>query len=217
MKDIPVFTTDWGIASLMLKEIPYRRQAYIRLVTVQAEHVPEALEECVKFCVMAGAERVFAAGEGLENYPVFTSVIQMQGRCLPDPQKIKCLFPVTDETVGHWRKLCNERMSAVDCASTLTAGDEKRLVQSSGAYFVHDAGQLLGVGLLEDSRLLLMASVKPGMGETVMHTLMSLMGEDTVTLDVASTNLKALRLYTRLGFFPVREVEKWYCVYPEKM
>ena len=31
MKDIPAFTTENGIASLILREIPYREEAYIRI------------------------------------------------------------------------------------------------------------------------------------------------------------------------------------------
>ena len=31
MKDFPMFTTEYGIASLVLKEIPYKKEAYIML------------------------------------------------------------------------------------------------------------------------------------------------------------------------------------------
>ena len=42
MKDFPVFTTENGVASLVLKEIPYRREAYI---TLRDSRTPEALLE----------------------------------------------------------------------------------------------------------------------------------------------------------------------------
>ena len=59
MKDFPVFTTENGVASLVLKEIPYRRCAYIIL---RDSLEPEALlAECISFCRACGAERVFAA------------------------------------------------------------------------------------------------------------------------------------------------------------
>ena len=35
MKDFPCFATDDGVASLILKEIPYRQEAYIRFQDVQ--------------------------------------------------------------------------------------------------------------------------------------------------------------------------------------
>jgi len=31
MRDIPVFTTQYGVASLVLKEIPYKKRAHITL------------------------------------------------------------------------------------------------------------------------------------------------------------------------------------------
>ena len=52
MKDIPVFTTEFGVASLILKEIPYRREAYIRIQTTQQPQ--ELLKECISFCRMCG-------------------------------------------------------------------------------------------------------------------------------------------------------------------
>ena len=35
MKDFPVFTTEYGVASLTLKEVPYREEAYVLLRDVQ--------------------------------------------------------------------------------------------------------------------------------------------------------------------------------------
>ena len=44
MRNIPVFTTEFGVASLILKEIPYTGIAYVRL---QSSLFPEKLlEEC---------------------------------------------------------------------------------------------------------------------------------------------------------------------------
>ena len=55
MKDFPVFTTENGVASLILKEVPYRGEAYIHLRDSQD---PKALlEECVSFCAACGAEK----------------------------------------------------------------------------------------------------------------------------------------------------------------
>ena len=35
MKDFPIFTTDYGVSSLVLKEIPYKKVAYIRIRDAQ--------------------------------------------------------------------------------------------------------------------------------------------------------------------------------------
>jgi len=216
MRDFPIFTTEYGVSSLVLKEIPYKNTAYIRIRDVQEDFFAENLAECVSFCRMCGAEAVFAAGhEKLEVYPLYTSVLEMRGQAMPEPEKIKSLFPVTEETVSQWRSIYNKRMASVDNASTLESRDEKRILESGGAYFVHDDGQLLGIGWLEDRKLLAMAAVETGAGESVMHTLLSTLEGEAVTLEVASTNDRAIRLYERLGFVKTAEITRWYRVIPE--
>ena len=71
MKDFPVFTTDFGLASLILKEVPYRGVAFIHVREVQPGQFQPHLEECVSFCRMVGAERILAKGhEELHQYPL---------------------------------------------------------------------------------------------------------------------------------------------------
>ena len=210
MRDFPIFTTDYGVSSLILKEIPYKNEAYIRIQDVQEDFFQEHLQECISFCRMAGAERVFAAGHSrLEAYPLHTAVLEMRGTAWVDPQKLKSLFPVTEATVERWRGICNERMRRIDNAATLEARDEQDILKGE-SYFVHQDGDLLGIGWLEDGKLLAVAAVKPGAGETVMHTLMSLVEGSTMTLEVASTNEKAIRLYEKLGFVKTAEKTRWY-------
>ena len=213
MRDFPFFTTDFGIASLVLKQIPYRQEAYITLLEVQPEGLDDHLRECAAFCRMAGAERIYAKGHpALERYPLHTAVLEMRGTAWVDKEKLENLFPVTEATVSRWRQIYNERMKTVDNAGTLEARDEKEILESGGAYFVHHEGELLGIGWLEDTKLLAVAAVKPGAGERVMHTLMSLVEGADMTLEVASTNEKAIRLYEKLGFIQTAEVSHWYRV-----
>ena len=40
MKDFPMFTTEYGVASLLMKEIPYKETAYI---IIQSSQEPEEL------------------------------------------------------------------------------------------------------------------------------------------------------------------------------
>ena len=211
MKDFPVFTTEFGVASLLLKEVPYREEAYI--VIQSACQPEELLKECVSFCRMVGAEKIYARGhEIVESYPIHCAVLEMRGLAEPDPEKTASLFPVTDRTVGEWRKLINSRMQGVDNAATLESRDEKKILESSGACFIHNGGDLLGLGWLEDGTVQTVAAVKPGAGETVMHSLMTLAEGERLRLEVASTNERAIRLYERLGFLPVREIFRWYRV-----
>lgn len=211
MKDFPVFATDSGISSLILREIPYRQEAYIHIQDVQPDGFRDHLHECISFCRMAGAEQIYAKGhELLDRWPLHAVVYEMRGTAWVDPEKLENLFPVTEETVSRWRGIMNHRLRKVDHAATLTAADEKKILESGGAYFVHHDGELLGVGWLEDTKLLLVAAVKPGAGERVMHTLMSLVEGADMTIEVVSTNTRAIRLYEKLGFLKVGELFQWY-------
>lgn len=211
MKDIPMFTTDDGVASLILKEIPYRGTAYVKIQDMQPGRIQELMEECAGFCRAAGAERVYASGHPeLEWYPLYSTIYQMS-LSLPElPQPEANLWPVTQETVGRWRKICNQAMANVDNAATQTAQDEKEIIDSGGAYFVHDAGKLLGIGWMIGSELAVLVSAQPGAGERVARTLFTAADSNRITLEVVSTNGRAIRLYERMGFLKTGERSRWY-------
>ena len=213
MRDLPFFITDNGVADLILKEIPYKQTAYIRVREAQPGELEQLIGECRSFCRMAGADRIYATGHPeLDRWPRYTEVLAMRGTAWVDREKLCSLFPVTDQTVARWRGIYNERMASVHNSATLESRDEKRILESAGAYFVHENGDLLGIGWLEDTALLAVASVKPGAGEKVMHTLMSLVEGAVMSLEVASTNERAIKLYEKLGFLPVASVSEWYDV-----
>lgn len=210
MKDIPIFTTEFGVASLVLREIPYKQVAFVRVQDVQPGHLDDLLAECVGFCRAAGAERVLATGEeGLETYPLDSTVLQMSLAYEPrEPEAM--LWPVTEKTVSRWREIYNKAMADLPNHATLTALDEKEIVASGGAYFVHQNGELLGLGWFREEQLLALVSVVPGMGTVVARTLFTAMEVDRITLEVASTNTRAIRLYEKLGFLKTGERERWY-------
>ncbi len=213
MRDIPFFTTETGVSTLVLKEIPYKKEAFIRIGDVQPGALEEHLAECAAFCRMAGAEKIYAAGHAdLESLPVHTAILEMRGTAWVDPEKLACLFPVTEATVFRWREVYNRRMGTADNSATMEGRDEKMILESGSAYFVHRDGKLLGIGWLEDTKLLAVASVEKRAGETVMHTLMSLVEGAQMTLEVASTNERAIRLYEKLGFLKTAELRRWHCV-----
>lgn len=213
MKDIPVFDTDTGVSTLLLKEVPYKQVAYIKVQSVQPGGLEAHLKECVSFCRMCGAERVLAQGhEALRRWPLHSAVLTMKLQ-IPQLEPPAMVFPVTEETVRRWREIYNEKMAPVDNAATMTARDEKRILESGGACFVHDHGKLLGIGWLQGSEILCLASVQPGAGERILGTLLTLIHGDTAVLDVASTNSRAIRLYERMGFVTVGERTKWYQIF----
>lgn len=215
MKDFPMFTTDYGVASLILKEIPYRGVAFVKILDVQEGQLADHLAECVSFCRMVGAERIYAKGhDQLEEYPLHCIVNKMSMALEPrEPEA--CLWPVTKETVATWREIYNKGMRPFDNHATMTSKDEERIISSGGAYFVHRDGELLGLGWMEDNELLALVSVVPGMGETVARTLFTTLDTDRVTLEVVSTNHRAIRLYERMGFMKIGEVSRWYKVWED--
>lgn len=211
MKDFPIFTTQYGVASLILKEVPYRQTAYIHL---HDSHEPEELlAECVSFCRICGAETIYASGNPiLESHPLHTAIWEMRGQISYSPEELPQLWPVTGENVRQWRELHNQKMRHVPNAGTLEARDEKRILDSCGAYFVHDREELLGIGWANENRLEAIASVHPGAGERICKAMQSLSPEEPLTLEVASANRKAVSLYEQMGFLKLRELSRWYRV-----
>ncbi len=211
MRDIPMFTSEYGVASLFLREIPYRQRAHIK---IQSSLEPEKLlEECISFCRACGAEWIDGAGHDyLERYPLITALYRMQRPKEGLPQTDACVFPVTEETVGKWLEIYNERMADVPNAAYMDSADGRELLKTGDGYFVHRAGQLLGIGKARDDFIDTVISLIPGMGETVVLALADLLQADTVRLTVAGANERAVRLYERMGFLKTQELTRWYRV-----
>ena len=209
MKDIPVFDTEHGVASLVLREIPYRKRAHIRL---QATQDPEKLlEDCVAFCKMCGAEWIDAAGHDyLQKYPLITALLAMQRPMEGLKQTDACLFPVTEETVQQWLDIYNEKMADIPNAAFMDGADGKKLLKDGDGYFVHREGKLLGIGKAAGDFIDTVIAVEPGMGETVVLALCSILTGETVRLMVASENKRAVKLYQRMGFASTKELSRWY-------
>ena len=211
MKDIPVFTTQYGAASLILREIPYQQTAYIRL---QASQEPQGLlEECTGFCRMVGAEKILVKeAEGLEGYPLYTAILQM--RCMTDSlgDTDAALFPVQEHTADEFQRIYNEKVSHIPNAAWMDTSDKKEMLKTGEGYFVHRGDQLLGIGRVLGGEIRFLASVQPGAGADVVKALAHGVTEDTVTVEVASANEKAVKLYERLGFVKIAELSRWYRV-----
>ena len=206
MKEFPVFTTEYGVASLTMKQIPYRGEAYIQVQDSAPGQREALIRECADFCRAAGAEKILVTpAEGEPDI----RILEMRGVPSLDFEEVQNIFPVTEETVSRWREIANQRLRLVDLAAMLEKKDEQRILSSGGAYFIHSQGTLLGIGWLEGEELKLLASVVPGAGYQVAQTLLSVQPGQSIRLEVASTNGKAIRLYERLGFLPVAELETW--------
>jgi ribosomal protein S18 acetylase RimI-like enzyme len=210
MKDIPMFSTDNGVASLSLQQIPYTGFAHI---TIHSTVAFEAfLQECVGFCRAAGADTILASGHSnLECYPIYTKLLRMQ-MPTPNDNGHACLFPLTEDTLDTWMDIYNGRMKSVPNAVIMSKQKAKEFLKKGVAYFVHDNGELLGIGVIEDDEVRVIVSCKKGEGETVMRTLCSAIYADTVKVDVAENNIPAVKLYCRMGFVVTALIKTWYDV-----
>lgn len=209
MRDIPVFSTENGVASLFLKEIPYSFSAYIRIHDSLA---PEALlDECVSFCKAVGAEHIYASGHVLvEKYPFHTTILQMSRLRKGIDNTDAELVPVTETSLDQWRCIYNEKMKAVPNSAYMSEADAKKMLKREDGYFVFKRNTLLGIGMANGNQIDAIASVVPGSGESIVLALCNVLTEDIVTLQVASTNQRAVDLYHKMGFTITAEISKWY-------
>lgn len=211
MRDFPVFTTEYGVASLVLKEIPYQGTAYV--ILRDSLEPEKLLKECVDFCRVCGAEEVYATGhEILEAYPFYTAMWEM--RCMREviPDTDAALWPVQEETLEQWRDIYNKKVRSVPNGAWMTQADGKAMLQKGDGYFIHRGQTLLGVGRVSGDQIDWVASVQPGAGRDVVCALAHAVTEDSATLTVASRNEKAVALYEGLGFLRAKEISRWYRV-----
>jgi len=212
MRDLPFFTTEYGVASLTLQQIPYRRMAYVRLQ--KAQDPLKLLEECISFCRAAGANHVFAAAEEYAlPYPLHTQILRMScsREQLGDTDAL--LFPVQEKTAEQWMQIYNDRMFHVDNAAYFTIERMKQLLCDGNGYFVHRNQDLLGIGAISGDEITAVIAVKKGAGEDVLLALNHALFSDVAYIEVASSNLPAIKLYKRLGFVENQVVSQWYKVF----
>ena len=211
MKDIPVFTTEYGVASLILSQIPYREEGYVH---IQSSLEPKLLlEECVQFLRACGAERVYTTGKDVpQELPVYTTLLQLQISKDALPETEAALWPVLPENLNQWVEIYNQKTARIPMGAWLTDLQRKELLESGEGYFVHKAGKLLGIGKVSGDTIHFVASLCPGAGREVVAALASVMSEPVLRLTVASTNQKALNLYESMGFIKTCEISTWYCV-----
>ena len=211
MRDLPVFSTQFGVASLVFSQIPYTKTAYIRIQDTR--EAKDFMTECVTICQMAGAEIIYAAGHEIcREYPYSTAIVAMQADKMEIGATDACLFPVTEWTLEQWRGIYNEKVIRVPNGAWMTLQDGEKMLQEGSGYFVHRDGLLLGIGKVDGNQLQWLAAVYPGGGADVVKALCSIVEDDTVTLEVADTNHKAMELYGKMGFIPVKTLSEWYRV-----
>lgn len=212
MLDIPMFTTENGVASLTLSQIPYTKSAYIRIH--DASDPAAFLNECSDFCRSAGAEAIYATGHPhIESYPLHCEIWQMS--CSVDHllNDDAFLYPVCDENAEQWREIYNDRMQRVANAAYMTKSEMKKILGNGSGYFIHRDSNLLGIGVAEGCDIHAVISTVKGAGYSVLCALAGVLSQDIARVEVASTNVPAIHLYKRAGFLKTNTVSAWYKIF----
>ena len=162
MKDLPVFTTEHGAATLILKEIPYQETAYIIL---RDSLEPLALaKECAEFCRACGAEKIYVTGhDTLSAYPFYTAMWEMTSLRENIPDTDAALWPVQEKTLTQWQRIYNEKVKKVPNGAWMTNADAEKMLQDGDSYFIHRGETLLGIGRASSDRIDWVASTAPGL------------------------------------------------------
>lgn len=209
MKNFPFFTTEFGVAALTLREIPYQGKAYIKILDTQEPEL--LLKECMDFCRMVGAEEIFASGHPfLDKYPFHTALWHMRCSAEMIGDTAASLWPVQPETVAQFRSIYNDKVKKIPNSVWMDDAEERAMLRDGDGYFVHKGETLLGIGRVKEGEIRFLASVQPGAGEDVVRALAHAITAETVIVEVASVNNKAVHLYNRLGFIKTAELSRWY-------
>lgn len=215
LKDIPIFTTPTGTASLILREIPYQKTAYVLARSVLPGGMRPMLSDCLSFCVQAGAERVWASAEDpLDFLPHVHDMLELSRpkASLPAPEPPVDLAPLTVENFPDYRACYNRLFAAVPNAATCREADAARLLSRGSAFLARVDGALAGIGELDGGELRAVGVLPKfhGLGYRLTLTLLQRAAGPDLFLRCSSANERALRLYDRLGFHVKRVVSRWY-------
>ena len=218
MQNIPVFMAEGGTASLILREIPHRSVAYIRLLTIR--DLASLSAECVSFCRDCGAETVLITRgpEPLEEFShAFDTLrLHVNKEVLPMPASPFRLEPMTTDNDAIYQRIYNLCFCDVPGAATYDRAEIRRIYnQNQQAYLALDpSGVPCGIGELHGNELaaigLLQEYRGQGLGRDLTLTLLSLCPGPEIMLIAASNNHSALSLYDSLGFTVCGKLSMWY-------
>lgn len=201
MKDIPIFTCCEGIASLILRQIPYNGTAFV-LVRSVFTATEALLRECAAFCRAAGAETVIFGGDGdFSGRPIYARIIERTISVSALPKTTAVARPA--ENTDEWLKIYRQRFAEVPAATYFPS--------TENALTIFDGDRPIGIGQVEGGSIRLLASTVRGRGADCVCALAAHCIGQIVTLSCAEENVPAMRLYDRLGFSRGETKEIWFC------
>ena len=214
MKDIPIFTTPMGTASLILREIPYQKTAYVRIRSVLPGGMGETLSDCRTFCLQAGAERVLVTADEPLELPHAHDMLELARpkAGLPALDEPVPLEPLTQTNAPQYQSIYNRLFTDLPNAATCHGSELTRLLSSAGAFLALLDGKPAGIGETDGSKLRTVGVLPEhrGLGRRLTLTLLERLEGPDLFLNVASSNRRAVKLYHSLGFREHRLLSRWY-------
>lgn len=217
MQNIPVFTARNGMASLILREIPYNRKAYVLVRAIWDGQAEALLQECAAFCRGAGAEEVYAS-DGVNDLPGVHAYDVLKLSCsretLPHPVTAVELESLSGANGSEYLRIYNGCFRDVPGAASYTHRDLRRLMESDSGYLARRNGQYAGVAELDPDGLAGIGVLPEfkGLGYDLALAVLQKVEQPQLYLKVASTNTRAISLYRRIGFGNDTLVSRWWRV-----
>ena len=218
MKNIPVFTGSHGVATLVLKQIPWSGCAYVIVRSVW-DDAKAFLDECLGFCRACGAKTVYA-GYDLQQLPAphaYDMVqLQMEKKALPQGHRLDA-EPVSAENAAEFLAIYDACFRAVPHAASYGEKDAARIVAEQTGIMVKKDGCYAGLAEVSKEGLEAIAVLPQykGLGFSLALTALDMVPSTIPTLKTASTNKAALALYHRLGFVRTEVCSRWWCLMQE--
>ena len=215
MKNIPLFTSSYGLATLILKEISWNGRAYVLIRSVWNDQTAALLDECRSFCRAVGAEEIYASWEQ-EALPADHAwdMIDMvcQKSALPAPRQTVELEQATPETAEDYLRIYNQCFRDVPAAASYDRKSLEPLYGEDLIWLAKVRGKYAAVAEISKDGLEGIAVLPEfrGLGFDLAATVLRMVPSTEVRLKVASTNVRAGRLYDRLGFTAAGISRRWY-------
>lgn len=221
MRDIPIFEGKYGLASLILREIPARRLAYAVLRCPAENKLTELAEECRLFCSLAGAEHVFCCYESPVPGWQIAAQVERWDFSRADRKEPLCagfsMAPVDASRLQTYQSAYQAAFAPVWFAARCDEGDLQRIQKSGTAYLIYNSdGTLIGLGEWCGAELAAVAVTPAGRGRgiAVLQKLLEAAPEGPLFLQTTSANFAAVRLYQNAGFIRGPALAYW-CASPE--
>jgi hypothetical protein len=209
MNNIPFFTTQFGVASLTLDQIPFNHIAYIRIHSSESQAL--LLAECLDFCKAVGAEQVYVTGADLPDHNRATvSVIRMKRERKGLPASDLIAVEVDPSNRYQFLRSYQEKMYPISHSAGLKETDIDELIKEKSGYLLYCRQELLGIGIAQGAWIRSIIALRPGAGESILLALNQKLSGDEVHVELVDSNKRALRLYERLGFERYETVSTWY-------